>query len=133
MGGACTRQRVGYAPSSMRRINVVGTSCSGKTTLARDLAARLGLPHVEIDALYWGPGWKGLPMATFRARLEDALAADAWIADGGYEMARDITWRRAELGRLARLFPCRRARSLVASNGQADPHTGGVLARDGQP
>jgi len=96
MDGACTRRRVGYAPSSMHRISVVGTSCSGKTTLARELAARLGLPHVEIDALYWGPGWRGLPMATFRARLEDALAADSWIADGGYEMARDITWRRAE-------------------------------------
>ena len=80
----------------MRRLNVVGTSCSGKTTLARALAARLGHPHVEIDALYWGSGWTEVPMATFRARLEEALAADAWIADGGYEMARDITWRRAE-------------------------------------
>jgi adenylate kinase family enzyme len=80
----------------MRRINVVGTSCSGKTTLARELAVRLGHPHVEIDALYWAPGWTGVPIETFRARLEKALAVDAWIADGGYEMARDITWRRAD-------------------------------------
>ena len=116
----------------MRRINVVGTSCSGKTTLARDLAARLGLPHVEIDALYWGPGWKGLPMATFRARLEDALAADAWIADGGYEMARDITWRRAEAVVWLDYSTRCGARSLVTPNRQADPHPGGVLARNGQ-
>jgi len=80
----------------MRRVNVVGTSCSGKTTLARALAERLGLPHVEIDALYWEPGWTGAPLDVFRERLEHALAGDAWITDGGYEMARDITWRRAD-------------------------------------
>ena len=80
----------------MRRINVVGTSCSGKTTMARALSRRLGLPHVEIDALYWEPNWTGAPLPVFRERLERALAADAWVADGGYELARDITWRRAD-------------------------------------
>ena len=41
----------------MERINVVGTSCSGKTTLARAIAGRLGLPYTELDALFWGPRW----------------------------------------------------------------------------
>jgi len=36
----------------MQRINVVGTSCSGKTTLARSIAATLNMPHVELDALF---------------------------------------------------------------------------------
>ncbi|HEX7171947.1 MAG TPA: adenylate kinase [Candidatus Limnocylindria bacterium] len=80
----------------MRRINVVGTSCSGKTTLARDLAGRLGLPHVELDALFWGTDWTPVPPQTFRTRLRDALAADAWVADGGYASIRDITWSRAD-------------------------------------
>lgn len=80
----------------MRRINVVGTSCSGKTTLARDLARRLDLPHIELDALFWGRGWTPVPNDTFRSRLRDVLAADAWVADGGYASVRDITWSRAD-------------------------------------
>ncbi len=37
-----------------RRILVAGTAGAGKTTLARRVAALLGLPHIEIDALPWG-------------------------------------------------------------------------------
>jgi adenylate kinase family enzyme len=80
----------------MRRINVTGTSCSGKTRLARELARRLGLPHVELDALFWGPDWTPVPRETFRARLAAALAADRWVADGGYAAVRDITWAHAD-------------------------------------
>ena len=80
----------------MRRVNVVGTSCSGKTTLGRAVSERLGLPHVEFDALFWGPSWTAWPKAVFRERLATALAADAWVADGGYEAVRDITWSRAD-------------------------------------
>jgi adenylate kinase family enzyme len=80
----------------MRRINVTGTSCSGKTSLARDLARRLGLPHVELDALFWGPDWTPVPRETFRARLGAALDGDGWVADGGYAAVRDITWARAD-------------------------------------
>jgi adenylate kinase family enzyme len=80
----------------MRRINVVGTSCSGKTTLASQLAQRLGVPHVELDALFWGPRWTPVPAERFRARLTDALAGDGWVADGGYAPVRDLTWSRAD-------------------------------------
>jgi hypothetical protein len=80
----------------MRRINVTGTSCSGKTSLARDLARRLGLPHVELDALFWGPDWTPVPREIFRARLGAALDGDGWVADGGYATVRDITWARAD-------------------------------------
>ena len=80
----------------MRRINVVGTSCSGKTTRARDLARRLAMPHVEFDALFWGRDWTPVPATEFRERLAAALAADRWVADGGYANVRDITWERVD-------------------------------------
>ena len=80
----------------MPRINIIGMSCAGKTTLARAVAARLGITHVELDALFWEPGWTPANDATFRARVAEALDADAWVADGGYQVARDIIWGRAD-------------------------------------
>ena len=80
----------------MDRINVTGTSCSGKTTLARAISARLDLPHVELDALFWGPNWTPVPDETFRSRVGLAAAGDRWVIDGGYSSQRDVIWSRAE-------------------------------------
>lgn len=80
----------------MERINVAGTSCSGKSTLARRIGRRLGLPYVEFDALFWGPDWTPIPESVFRERLRLALAGDRWVADGGYAKHRDITWERVD-------------------------------------
>jgi shikimate kinase len=80
----------------VERINVIGSSNAGKTTLARAIARRLQVPHVELDALYWGSSWTPVPEAAFRARVADALSGERWVADGGYQIARDITWSRAD-------------------------------------
>ena len=77
-----------------RRIVVVGTSGSGKTTVARNLARRLGIPHVELDALHWDPDWT--PAPDFRERVTEALSGDAWTTDGNYSKVRDIVWSRAD-------------------------------------
>jgi len=78
----------------IRRVHVVGTSGSGKTTLARRLAGRLGIPHVELDALHWGPDW--MPAPDFRERVAEALCGEAWTTDGNYSRVRDIIWARAD-------------------------------------
>lgn len=75
------------------RIAVVGTSCSGKTTLAGRLARVLGRAHVELDALYWGPNWSARP--EFARLVEEAVGADEWVVDGNYRNVRDVIWRRA--------------------------------------
>lgn len=80
----------------MQRINVVGTSCSGKTTLARRLALALAVPHVELDALHWGPGWQPVSTDLFEERVRRALGAPAWVVDGGYRSVRHITWSRVD-------------------------------------
>jgi adenylate kinase family enzyme len=72
------------------RISVQGTSGSGKTTLARRLAASLCVPHVELDAINWQPGWRGLnedDPAEFAARVGRALDAESWVCDGNYRGA----------------------------------------------
>ena len=82
----------------MRRVSVVGGSCSGKTTFARDLAAILGVPFVELDALNWQPNWKMTDLGTFQEDVRKATAGDAWVVDGNYggRGARDIVWSRAD-------------------------------------
>jgi adenylate kinase family enzyme len=71
----------------MRRIWVRGNSGSGKTTLARQLAAALGVPHLELDGVFHQPGWQPLPDEEFRARVAEFVAADAWVVDGNYRTA----------------------------------------------
>jgi len=80
----------------MRRIVVVGTSGSGKSTLARELSRRMNVPHVELDALHWGPNWTEAPRDVFRRRVEQAVAGDAWVVDGNYLSVRDIVHTRAD-------------------------------------
>ncbi len=80
----------------MRRISVVGSPGSGKTTFGRALASSLGIPFVELDAIAHQPGWKELAPAAFEARVIEATSGDAWVVDGNYEVVRDLVWERAD-------------------------------------
>lgn len=80
----------------MRRVVVVGAAGSGKTTFATALAARLGAPHVELDALFWGPRWTPVPRETLRTLVDAATSAPGWVVDGNYSFLRDLTWGRAD-------------------------------------
>jgi adenylate kinase family enzyme len=79
------------------RIVVIGTSGSGKTTLARQLAQKLGVPHIEMDSLFWEPNWKEPDDDIFRTRITMAISAPQWTIDGGYTRVRLLVWGRANL------------------------------------
>lgn len=83
-------------PPLHQRIVVVGATGCGKSTLAERLARQLGLDFIELDALYWKPGWVGAGEAEFRARVDAATQAPGWVLAGNYGVCRDIVWPRAE-------------------------------------
>jgi adenylate kinase family enzyme len=71
----------------MQRINVKGTSGAGKTTVARTLAARLGLSYVELDELHHGPNWTEASAEELQAKVRAFMdtARDGWVIDGNYD------------------------------------------------
>ena len=79
-----------------RRFVVVGTTSSGKSTLAERLAVELELDFIELDALHWEPNWVEAPVEVFRSHVERATQAQAWVAAGNYHVVRDLVWPRAE-------------------------------------
>ncbi len=81
----------------LRRVAVVGTSGSGKTLFALALQERLGLRHVELDALAHTADRTALPEPLVRARVADAIDREDWVVDGDSPVLRDLIWSRADL------------------------------------
>lgn len=74
----------------MRRVAIIGRSGGGKSTLAAKLGQRLSLPVINLDTLFWLPGWVESDPLVFRNRLIEALAAEAWITDGNFMDTVDV-------------------------------------------
>lgn len=68
----------------MERILIIGCGGSGKSTLARELGARLSIPVIHLDQLWWKAGWETISMEEFDEKLEAILAGGRWIIDGNY-------------------------------------------------
>ncbi len=84
--------------SPVRRIAVFGPSGSGKTTVSRQIGRVLGLPVIELDALFHWPNWQPSPPEEFLAAVEGALTAclDGWVCDGNYALVRPLVLSRAD-------------------------------------
>ena len=82
----------------MQRISVIGSSGSGKTTVARALAQRLDLPYLELDSVFHLPGWQPRPDEDFREIVRQFVAGERWVVDGNYTShgVADVVWPRAD-------------------------------------
>jgi len=80
----------------MRRVSVVGNTGSGKTRLARRIAAVLRVPCLELDSIHHQADWQPLDPDTFRARVREHTAGDGWVVDGNYRAVQDLVWSRAD-------------------------------------
>lgn len=80
----------------MERVLLIGCSGAGKTTLARALGAKTGLPVVHLDRHYWRPGWVEPEKDVWRRQVEELIAAPRWIIDGNYGGTLELRLTRAD-------------------------------------
>lgn len=129
----------------MKRVNLKGTSGSGKSTFGVELARRLDLPYVELDALHHGPNWSEPTDEEFRARVREAMdaAPQGWVIDGNYEVklgdlviaeADTIVWLdlpfRIKTRRLWRRTAQRIRNDVELWNGNKESWRGALWGRD---
>jgi len=73
-----------------QRILVVGSGGAGKSTFARALGQRTGLPVVHLDRVFWQPGWTPMQDDAWRSTVAELVADEAWIIDGNYAGTLDV-------------------------------------------
>ena len=82
---------------SPRRIAVIGISGSGKSVLARKLAAIADLPLFHMDELFWKGKWEAVPEPEYLERHRQLIAEDSWIIEGFVDKSMADRLKRAEL------------------------------------
>ncbi len=73
-----------------KKIIVIGSGGSGKSTFARQLGKILELEVIHLDALYWKPGWIKPSEQEWRQTVERAVVRDSWVIDGNYSGTLDL-------------------------------------------
>ena len=81
----------------MKRVAVIGSSGSGKTTTAKQIADLLNCPALELDGIFHQANWQPLEDELFRQRVGDFIERESsWVTDGNYRTVRQLIWSRAD-------------------------------------
>jgi adenylate kinase family enzyme len=80
----------------IKKIIVVGTTGSGKSTFSKQLADKLNYPHIQIDQLHWKANWQESTDHELFEKLKNATASEQWIVDGNYNRTNHLTWPYAD-------------------------------------
>jgi len=75
----------------MERVMIIGCGGAGKSTLARRLGEKTGLPVVHLDQIWWAPGnWQHTSREEFDAQLMREMDRPRWILDGNYNRTMEL-------------------------------------------
>lgn len=80
----------------MKRVLVLGSGGSGKSTFARKIAEKTGLPLYHLDALFWKPGWVQPKPEEWKKTVSDLVEQEHWIIDGSYGGTLELRVPRAD-------------------------------------
>ena len=118
----------------MERIMIIGCGGAGKSTLARQLGEKTGLPVVHLDKLFWTPGWVSIPREDFEELHRAEIAKERWILDGNFDRTMEERIERCDtviyldFSRLACLMGV--AKRIITTYGKVRPDMGdGCLER----
>ena len=79
-----------------KRFVVIGSSCSGKSTFSKALAASIDSKHIELDSLFWEPNWTEAEPDVFKGRVQSAISGETWIVDGNFSKLNEWLWPQAD-------------------------------------
>jgi adenylate kinase family enzyme len=80
----------------MKKIIIIGSTCSGKSTLAGKLSKKLAIPHIQLDSLFWKTNWEASSDEDFFKKIKVVVSKDQWIVDGNYGRAQHLSWALAD-------------------------------------
>lgn len=74
----------------MKKIIIIGCPGSGKSTFARALHNKTGIPLYYLDMLYWNADKTTVSKDVFIERLKKVLSEDEWMIDGNYGSSMEL-------------------------------------------
>jgi adenylate kinase family enzyme len=80
----------------VERIAIIGCGGSGKSHMARELGAALGITPVHLDTVYYDQDWKPMDKETFAAAQRELVSAPQWVIDGNYASSLPIRLQAAD-------------------------------------
>lgn len=74
----------------MKKVLVIGSGGSGKSTFSKQLGERTGIDVIHLDQEYWRPNWEKTPVKEWEAKVAEMLERESWIMDGNFGGTREM-------------------------------------------
>lgn len=80
----------------MKKILVIGSYGSGKSTFAKRLHNVLNIELIHLDEMFWSSNWEPTPEEVMINKIKQVIMKESWIIDGFYPGTFDIRFKHAD-------------------------------------